>query len=156
MFKLFWLSSIVWGLPLNKFHSEILASLNFNKNFFFLPWIGEQPYTKMLFWQFSNMIIDVKIVGKIPDQHLNVWLSPNPGDKVQKRWRTKGKICPVLSTRILTLSPWLENNRTFKCGSGIFPTNDDDIFDQMYTFVLYRKIQEEEKTFDQMFSIGCH
>ena len=50
------------------FHSEILASLNFNKNKILfwigeqpytemLFWIGEQPYTEMLFWQFSNIII---------------------------------------------------------------------------------------------------
>ena len=63
-----------------------------------------------------------KIVGKIPDQHLNVWLFSNPGDKIQKRWRTMGQICPVLSTRIWTLSSWLENNHTLKCWSGIFPT----------------------------------
>ena len=28
----------------------------------------------MLFWQFSNIIIYAKIVGKIPDQLLSVWL----------------------------------------------------------------------------------
>ena len=51
-----------------------------------------------------------------------VWLSSNPGDKVQKRYRTTGQICPVLLTRIWTLSPGLENNHTNKCWSGIFPT----------------------------------
>ena len=66
-------------------------------------------------------IICVKIVGKISDQHLNVWLFSNPGDKVQKRWRTMGQICSVLSTRIWTLSPGLENNHTLRCWSGIFP-----------------------------------
>jgi hypothetical protein len=76
----------------------------------------------VLFWQFSNIIIYVKIVGKIPDQHLNVWVFLNPGDKVQKRQRSTGQICPILSTRIWTLSPGLENNHTFKCGSCIFPT----------------------------------
>ena len=74
----------------------------------------------MLFWQFSNIIIYVKIVGKILDEHLNVWLFSNPEDKVQKRWRTTGQICPVLLTRIWTLSPGLENNDKFKCWSGIF------------------------------------
>ena len=107
------------------FHSEILASLNFNKNKNVVPWIGEQPYTEMLFWQFSNIIIYVKIVGKIPDQHLNVWLFSNPGDQVQKRRRTTGQICPVLSTRIWTLSPGLENNHTLICWSGIFSNNLD-------------------------------
>ena len=42
--------------------------------------------------------------------------------KVQKRWTTTGQICPVISTRIWTLFPGLENNHTFKCWSGIFPT----------------------------------
>ena len=59
---------------------------------------------------------------KIRDQHLNVWLFQNPGDKIQKRWRTMRQICPVLSTRIWTLSPELENNQTLKSWSGIFPT----------------------------------
>ena len=76
----------------------------------------------MLFRKFSNLIMYVKSVQKIPDQHLNVWLSSNPGDKVQKRWRNTGQICPILSTRIWTLSPGLENNHTIKCWSGIFPT----------------------------------
>ena len=40
----------------------------------------------------------------------------------QKRWRTTGQIGPVFSTRILTLSPGLENNHTFKCWYVIFPT----------------------------------
>ena len=66
------------------FNSEILASLNFNNDKNFVPSIGEQPYTDMLFGQFFNIIIYVKIVGKISDQHLNVMLFSNPGDKVQK------------------------------------------------------------------------
>ena len=89
------------------FHSEILASLNFNKDKNFVPWIREQQYNKMLFWQFSNIIIFVKIVGKLPEQHLIVLLFSNPGEQVQKRWGTTGQICPVLSTRIWTLSPGL-------------------------------------------------
>ena len=36
----------------------------------------------MLFWQLSNIIIYVKIVGKLPKQHLSVWLFSNPGDKI--------------------------------------------------------------------------
>ena len=76
----------------------------------------------MLFWQFSNINIYVKMVGKILDQHLHVWFFSNPGDKVQRRWRTTGQICPILSTRIWTLSRGLENNNTLKCWFGIFPT----------------------------------
>ena len=57
--------------------------IKFQQDQKFVPWIGEQPYTEMLFWQFSNIIIYVKIVGNIPDQHLNVSLFSNPGDTVQ-------------------------------------------------------------------------
>ena len=76
----------------------------------------------MLCWQLSNIIIYVKIVGKIPDQHLNVWLFSNPGDKAKKRGKNTGLICPVLSAQIWTLSHGLENNHTLKSWSGIFPT----------------------------------
>ena len=40
----------------------------------------------------------------------------------QKRWKTTGQICPILSTRIWTLSPGFENNHPLKCWSDIFPT----------------------------------
>ena len=33
----------------------------------------------------------------------------------RKSWKTKGHICPLLSTRIRTLSPGLEDNYTLKC-----------------------------------------
>ena len=78
------------------FHSEILASLNFNKNKKIFPLIGEQPYTEMLFWQLANIITYVKIVGKIPDQYLSVWLFSNPMDKVQSLVKSNGQICPVV------------------------------------------------------------
>ena len=31
--------------------------IKFQQKFDFVPWIGEQPYTEILFWQFSNIII---------------------------------------------------------------------------------------------------
>ena len=96
--------------------------IKFQQKLNFVPWIGEQPYTEILFWQFSNIIIYVKTVGKILDRHLNVWVFSNPWDNVKKRWKTTGQIYPVLSTRIWTLSPGLENNHSLKCWSGIFPT----------------------------------
>ena len=68
----------------------------------------------MLFWQFSNIFIYVKIVGKITDQHLSVWLFSNPGDKYQ--------ICPFVLHLFWNLSPGFENNYTLKCWFGIFPT----------------------------------
>ena len=96
--------------------------IKFQQELNFVPWIGEQPYTEMLFWQFSNIIIYVKIVGKIPDQHLSVWLLSNPGDKVQILVESTGQICPVVLHLFWTLSPGFENNHTFKCWSGIFST----------------------------------
>ena len=76
----------------------------------------------MLFWQFSNIITYVKIVGKIPDQHLSVWLISNQGDNVQILVESTGQICPVVLHLFWTLSPGLENNHTLKCWSDIFPT----------------------------------
>ena len=38
-----------------------------------------------------------------------------------KKVENYGQICPILSTRIWTLSPGLENNHKLKCWSGIFP-----------------------------------
>ena len=75
----------------------------------------------MLFWQFSNIIIYVKIVGKIPDQHLSIWLFSNPGDKVQILVESTGQICPRVLHLFRTLSPGFEYSHTFKCWSGIFP-----------------------------------
>ena len=89
-----------------KFHSEILASLNFKKTNF-VP---------------SNLIIYVKIVGKIPYLHLSVWLFSNQGDKVQIRVESTGLICPAVLHLFWTLSPGFENNNTFSCWYGIFPT----------------------------------
>ena len=37
-------------------HSDILASIKFNKNYILVPWIWEEPYIEMLFQQFSNTI----------------------------------------------------------------------------------------------------
>ena len=66
-----------------KFHSEILAFINFNKNKMLSPGLdNNHTFTEMLFWQFSNIIIYVKIVERIPDQQLSVWLFSNPGEKV--------------------------------------------------------------------------
>ena len=63
------------------FHSEILASLNFNKNKILFPGLENNHTMKCCSGNFP--IIYVKIVGKIPHQHMNVWLFSNPGDKVQ-------------------------------------------------------------------------
>ena len=68
----------------------------------------------MLFWQFSNIVIYVKIVGKIPDQPLSVWLFANLGEKVQILVESTGQICTVVVHIFLTVPPGFENNHTFK------------------------------------------
>ena len=36
----------------------------------------------MLIWYFSNNLDIYDYVGKLPDQHLSVWLFSNPGDNI--------------------------------------------------------------------------
>ena len=76
---------------------KCLRSTGFNKfrqEKSVVPWIGEQPYTEMLFWQFSNIFIYVKIIGKILDQHLSVWLFSNLGEKVQFLLKVQDRFIP--------------------------------------------------------------
>ena len=58
--------------------------------------IGKQPFIEMLFGQFSNINIYVKIVGKMQDQHFNVYLMSNLGEKIQqqKSWKLWDKSVP--------------------------------------------------------------
>ena len=58
----------------------------------------------------------------ITDKNLSVWLLSNPGEKVQILVESTGQICPIVLHLFWTLSPGFENNHTFKCWSGIFPT----------------------------------
>ena len=51
-------------------------------------------------------------------KHLGIYLENH--EKNVRRWEIQ--VCPLLSTRIRTLSPGLENNNTLKYWSGIFPT----------------------------------
>ena len=55
----------------------------FNKNQDVVPWIGEGQYNKMLFCNFSKNPDICGYVGKLPEQHFNVRLFSNPGDKIQ-------------------------------------------------------------------------
>ena len=54
--------------------------------------------------QFSNIIVYVRVVRKMPNQCFHVFLFPNPGEKVQKRCKTTGQICHIIATRIRTLN----------------------------------------------------
>ena len=130
-----------------------------------VPWIGEQPYTKLLFWQFSNTILYPKIVGQIPDQNLNVWLFSNPGDKVQIHIKSTGQICPVVLHLFWTFSPGFENNHKFKCWSSIFPTillencqNNISVYGgssiqgkKSYSYSNFIKTGSQSKTYERIF-----
>ena len=56
----------------------------------------------MLFWKFSNIFIYVNIVGKIPDQHLNV--SRGQG---LKKMEIYGTNMPCTFNKNLDLVPWI-------------------------------------------------
>ena len=56
----------------------------------------------MLFWQFSKIIINVKIVGKIPDKHLSLWLFSNP----DSCWKYETDLSRS-SPSFLDIVPWI-------------------------------------------------
>ena len=68
----------------------------------------------MLFGKFSNTNIDVKIVGKMQEQHFNLSIFSNPGDKIQKK--------SINYYFQQESGPELEKNSALKCCFGIFPT----------------------------------
>ena len=76
----------------------------------------------MLFWQFSNIIIYVKIVLKNTRSKFECMVIFQSRGQVQILVRSTGQICPIILYLFWTLSPGFENNHTFKCWSGIFPT----------------------------------
>ena len=47
-----------------------------------LPWIGEQKYIQMDFWQFSRNADICVIPGKLSEIHLHAWVFYNPREKV--------------------------------------------------------------------------
>ena len=57
-------------------------SPTFNKNYYLVPWIGEQQYIEMLVWHFSIHPEYVAMYGQLPEQHFNVWLFSNPEDNI--------------------------------------------------------------------------
>ena len=74
----------------------------------------------MSFSQFSNMTTYVRVVGKMQDQHFNVWLFSNPRDKVLILVESRGQIWPIVFLLFWTLSPGLEKKDELKCYSGFF------------------------------------
>ena len=104
----------------NTFHSEIQDSLNFNKNSILSPGLENIHTVKCCSAKFSKIIIYFKINGKIPDQHLSVWLFSNPWDKVHFLLESTRQICLHL---FWTLSPGFENSHAFKCWIWYFSNN---------------------------------
>ena len=82
----------------------------------------------MLFWQFSTHKIYATVRGKLSELHYNALLVSNRGEKVMKRRKTMGQICPIVFRAFWTFSPRLENNKSSKCGSENFP--------RMLTYIL--------------------
>ena len=75
----------------------------------------------MLFLQFSNITIYIRVHGKMPQQHFKLLLFSNPGYNFLVLVESRGQICPVVSHLFKTLSLGLEKNNTLKCWSSIFP-----------------------------------
>ena len=83
------------ALSLIKFHSEILALLNFNKSNIFPLDLRTTIHWNVIL-EIFNIIIYFKIGGKIPDHNLSAWLLFNPRDKVQILVESTGQICPAV------------------------------------------------------------
>ena len=64
----------------------------------------------------------IRVVGKMQDQHFNVKLSSNPGEKVLILVKSRGQICTIVFHLFWTLSLGLENKKSLKFLSGIVPT----------------------------------
>ena len=99
---------------MHMFHSEILASLNFNKNNIFSPGLENNHTLKCCSGIFQHNHMS-RLLEKYQN---NIWMYSYS----QKRWKTMEQLCPLLSTRIWTFSPGLENEHILKCWSGIFST----------------------------------
>ena len=92
-------------------HSEILASLNFNKN-------------KMLSLDWRTTIHWNVVQEPFQNNHICQDCMKNTRSTFESMviLKSRGQICRVLWTRIWTLSPGMEDNLTFNSSSGIFST----------------------------------
>ena len=141
------------------FHSEILASINFNNNLNLVPWLGGQPNIEMLFWKFFNMALP-RFFEKCRSNISKCCCSPIQGTMSSLRWRSTEKICSLLSTRIPCIGeqrysetwssifqhPWYvwlcwgKNGTTFQCvvvlQSKVCRTNSKILFGQSRTFKI--------------------
>ena len=73
----------------------------------FCPWIGEQPYIKTLFGQFSNINIYAKIVGKCKINILMYHYSPIQGTRSKKREQNYGPNLSPTFNKHQDRVPWI-------------------------------------------------
>ena len=88
-------------------HSEILASLNMNKNYNIFPFIGEQPYIETLFWQFSSLTTYVRVLDNFLTNISMYCSSPIQGRRskeVKKNYKTN--LSPTFNKN-QGLLPWI-------------------------------------------------
>ena len=57
-------------------------SPTFNQDQDLVPWIGGQLYIEILNMYFSNIRDISGYVGKLPEQHFNVWMCSNPMNNI--------------------------------------------------------------------------
>ena len=88
-----------------KMRSEILASVNL------VTWIEEQPYIKMLFWQFYSTTLYFRVVGKMQEHHFMVMLFSYPGNKVKKKMDNYGKRPSPTVNKNWVLVPWIRGQQ---------------------------------------------
>ena len=94
---------VLWDPGFIKFKQEL--------EYFPLDWRPTKHWN-VFFWKFSNLTTYVRVDGTFSETHFNVSLFSNPGEKFLKIWRSTEQICLLLSTRIRTFSPRVENNNT--------------------------------------------
>ena len=95
-------------------------------NWNFVPWIGEQPYIEMLFWQFYNLTTYARVVGKKQDQYFNIWLLSIQRDKVLILVESRGLICYIVFLLFfLDIGPWIGEQQCIEMLVWHFSNNPD-------------------------------
>ena len=71
------------------------------------PGFDNNHTLKCCLGKLSNIILYIRVYGKMPGQHFKESLFSNQGTKVQILVECKGHICPIVSHLFRTLSPGL-------------------------------------------------
>ena len=87
-------------------NSDILTSLNFNKNQNLVPYIEGQPCIKILLRQFSHInAYQVFFWKNFQKKPFNAFFFSNPGDNFLILVESKIQMCPIVFTLFGILSP---------------------------------------------------